>query len=39
VHESPQFAKSDGEQAIVPDVFADLIPRLRAVAEAVGRKM
>jgi 3-deoxy-7-phosphoheptulonate synthase len=39
VHDSPQFAKSDGEQAIVPDVFADLVPRLRAVAEAVGRKM
>jgi 3-deoxy-7-phosphoheptulonate synthase len=39
VHNSPQFAKSDGEQAIVPEVFADLVPRLRAVAEAVGRKM
>jgi 3-deoxy-7-phosphoheptulonate synthase len=39
VHDSPQFAKSDGEQAILPDVFADLVPRLRAVAEAVGRRM
>jgi 3-deoxy-7-phosphoheptulonate synthase len=39
VHDSPQFAKSDGEQAIVPEVFADLVPRLRAVAEAVGRRM
>ena len=39
VHDSPQFAKSDGEQAIVPEVFADLVPRLRAVAEAIGRKM
>jgi 3-deoxy-7-phosphoheptulonate synthase len=39
VHDSPQFAKSDGEQAIVPDVFADLVPRLRSVAEAVGRRM
>ena len=39
VHNSPQFAKSDGEQAIVPEVFADLVPRLRAVAEAVGRRM
>jgi 3-deoxy-7-phosphoheptulonate synthase len=39
VHDSPQFAKSDGEQAIIPDVFADLVPRLRAVAEAVGRRM
>ena len=39
VHDSPQFAKSDGEQAILPEVFADLVPRLRAVAEAVGRRM
>lgn len=39
VHDSPQFAKSDGEQAIVPEVFADLVPRLRAVAQAVGRRM
>ncbi|HKP02185.1 MAG TPA: 3-deoxy-7-phosphoheptulonate synthase [Chthoniobacterales bacterium] len=39
VHDSPQFAKSDGEQAIVPEIFADLVPRLRAVAEAVGRRM
>ncbi len=39
VHNSPQFAKSDGEQAIVPEVFADLMPRLKAVAEAIGRKM
>jgi 3-deoxy-7-phosphoheptulonate synthase len=39
VHDSPQFAKSDGEQAILPDIFADLVPRLRAVAEAVGRRM
>jgi 3-deoxy-7-phosphoheptulonate synthase len=39
VHDSPQFAKSDGEQAILPDAFADLVPRLRAVAEAVGRRM
>src|SRR6187401_521295 len=39
VHDTPEFAKSDGEQAIVPEVFADLMPRLRAVAEAVGRRM
>jgi len=39
VHDFPQMAKSDGEQAILPEVFADLVPRLRAVAEAVGRRM
>ncbi|HEY2614691.1 MAG TPA: 3-deoxy-7-phosphoheptulonate synthase [Chthoniobacterales bacterium] len=37
VHDSPQSAKSDGEQALLPEVFAELVPRLRAVAEAIGR--
>src|SRR5438477_4390981 len=39
VHAPPEFAERDGGQAIVPEVFADLVPRLRAVAEAVGRRM
>src|ERR1700704_1403608 len=39
VHDSPQFAKSDGEQALVPDMLAKLVPRLRAVANAVGRDL
>ena len=39
VHDSPDLAKSDGEQAITPDTFADLVPRLRAVAQAVGRAL
>ncbi|MDQ6809790.1 MAG: 3-deoxy-7-phosphoheptulonate synthase [Verrucomicrobiota bacterium] len=39
VHDSPELAKSDGEQALLPDVFADLVPRLRAVAQAVGRTL
>ena len=37
VHDAPDVAKSDGEQAILPATFAELVPRLRAVAEAVGR--
>jgi 3-deoxy-7-phosphoheptulonate synthase len=37
VHNSPELAKSDGEQALLPDEFADLVRRIRAVAEAVGR--
>ena len=37
VHNSPEMAKSDGEQALLPDEFTDLVKRLRAVAEAVGR--
>ena len=39
VHNSPEFAKSDGEQALLPDEFADLVQRARKVAEAVGRSI
>ena len=39
VHDTPEFAKSDGDQALIPSAFAELVPRLRAVAEAIGRKL
>jgi 3-deoxy-7-phosphoheptulonate synthase len=39
VHNSPELAKSDGEQALLPYEFADLVQRLKAVAEAVGREI
>jgi len=39
VHDSPELAKSDGEQALLPDEFGDLVKRIRAVAEAVGREV
>ncbi len=39
VHDSPELAKSDGDQALTPEIFADLVPRLRAVAAAVGRSL
>ena len=39
VHDSPEQAKSDGNQAITPEMFAELVPRLRAVAAAIGREM
>ena len=39
VHDTPEFAKSDGDQALIPSAFAELVPRLRAVAAAVGRKL
>ncbi len=39
VHNSPELAKSDGEQALLPDEFADLVKRVRKVAEAVGRSV
>ncbi len=39
IHDSPETAKSDGEQALLPDEFADLVTRLRAVATALGRSV
>jgi len=39
VHNSPEMAKSDGEQALLPHEFGDLVKRIRAVAEAVGREL
>ena len=35
----PELAKSDGEQALLPHEFADLVARVRKVAEAVGRSV
>src|SRR5450432_1380755 len=37
VHNSPEFAKSDGEQALMPAEFSDLVRRVRAVARAIDR--
>jgi len=37
VHHDPERARSDGEQALMPEAFADLVRRIRAVAEAIGR--
>jgi 3-deoxy-7-phosphoheptulonate synthase len=39
VHNEPERARSDGEQALRPAAFADLVRRVRAVAEAVGREV
>ena len=39
VHNSPEMAKSDGNQALTPEIFAELVPRLRAVATAIGRAL
>jgi 3-deoxy-7-phosphoheptulonate synthase len=39
VHNSPELAKSDGEQALLPDEYTDLVRRVRKVAEAVGRSV
>ncbi len=37
VHDAPERARSDGDQALVPEVFEDLVRRVRAVAGALGR--
>lgn len=39
VHDSPDVAKSDGEQALTPETLSRLFPRLRAVANAIGRDL
>ncbi|MDP9291616.1 MAG: 3-deoxy-7-phosphoheptulonate synthase [Verrucomicrobiota bacterium] len=36
-HHSPETARSDGEQALLPNEFAALVERVRAVARAIGR--
>lgn len=38
-HPSPDHALSDGAQSLTFDQFADLTPRIAAVAEAVGRTL
>jgi 3-deoxy-7-phosphoheptulonate synthase len=37
VHPCPEQAKSDGLQSLKPDRFIELVQRVKAVAEAVGR--
>jgi 3-deoxy-7-phosphoheptulonate synthase len=39
VHNAPELSKSDGEQALLPCEFQDLVARVRAVAEVVGREL
>jgi 3-deoxy-7-phosphoheptulonate synthase len=39
VHDSPELAKSDGEQALTPEIFGGLVPHLRAIAHAIGRDL
>ena len=37
VHQNPEEAKSDGEQSVLPDQFAEIMRKARLVAHAVGR--
>ena len=37
VHDAPEHALSDGPQAILPEMFAELVTQLRRLAPVVGR--
>lgn len=39
IHDNPEFALSDGPQALLPDTFAKLVEELRLIANAIGRKL
>jgi len=39
VHHQPDRAWSDGEQALRPETFADLVTRIRHIAAAIGREV
>ncbi|MEN2993964.1 MAG: 3-deoxy-7-phosphoheptulonate synthase [Thermodesulfovibrio sp.] len=39
VHVNPEEALSDGEQSLTPEQFKDLMKRVKAVAEAIGREV
>ena len=39
VHPNPDHALSDGQQSLNFEEFADLMPRMNSVAQAVGRKV
>jgi len=38
VHSNPENALSDGGQALKPERFADLVHRVRSIAQAIGRQ-
>lgn len=39
VHPHPELATSDGAQSLKPEKFADMVRQVRAIAEAMGRKV
>jgi 3-deoxy-7-phosphoheptulonate synthase len=39
VHQDPAHAVSDGRQSLAPEAFADLVCKLRSIAEAVDRHL
>jgi 3-deoxy-7-phosphoheptulonate synthase len=39
VHHDPAHAISDGKQSLTPEVFAKMVKQVKAVAEAVDRRL
>ncbi|HOI29721.1 MAG TPA: 3-deoxy-7-phosphoheptulonate synthase [Melioribacteraceae bacterium] len=39
IHDNPEFAFSDGPQALLPETFSKLVDELRLIANAIGRKL
>lgn len=39
VHDCPELAKSDGPQALLPEQYDDLMERMRALAQVIGKKI
>jgi 3-deoxy-7-phosphoheptulonate synthase len=39
VHNNPAKAKCDGQQSLTPDAFANLVVKLKAIAEIEGRRI
>jgi 3-deoxy-7-phosphoheptulonate synthase len=39
VHPEPEHAKSDGEQALLFEQFAEMVRKMRAVAQAIGKTL
>ena len=37
IHDDPEKALSDGPQALIPDVYIELIDELKLIAQAIGR--
>jgi 3-deoxy-7-phosphoheptulonate synthase len=37
VHNDPEHALSNGDQAMLPDKFEKLVAQMRAIAEAIGK--
>jgi 3-deoxy-7-phosphoheptulonate synthase len=37
VHDNPEAALSDGPQALLPDMFTDLMQQVRRLAPVLGR--